>query len=163
MMLPNAKEDSYFRRLYYVGMTRAKHNLYIISNNKHFDLSKQVAMRVKEDAMVYPEPNLVTLLMSLKDINLGFTSSIELNGKDIIAGKKVKLVKKYHNKPRIVFQEQDSIAQILKGFEAEIAKYENKGYRIIDIEIESVIHWEDKKQLISKKHPLCKFVMKQFV
>jgi len=101
--------------------------------------------------------------MSLKDINLGFTSSIELNGKDIIAGHKAKLVQKYHNKPRVVFQEQDSIAQLAKGFEAEIAKYENKGYRIIDIEIESVIHWEDKKQAVSKKHPLCKFVMKQFV
>lgn len=163
MMLQNVKVNSYFRRLYYVGMTRAKHNLYMISNDIHFDLSKQVPMRVKEDAMVYPEPNLVTLLMSLKDINLGFTSSIELNGKDIIAGHKAKLVQKYHNKPRVVFQEQDSIAQLAKGFEAEIAKYENKGYRIIDIEIESVIHWEDKKQAVSKKHPLCKFVMKQFV
>jgi ATP-dependent DNA helicase RecQ len=160
MMLPNAKEDSYFRRLYYVGMTRAKHNLYIISNNKHFNLSNQVPMTIKEDEIIYPEPNLVTFLMSLKDINLGFTSSIELNAKDIIAGKKVKLIKKYHNKPRVIFQEQDSIAQISKGFEAEIVKYENKGYQIIDIEIESVIHWEDKKQAVFKKHPLCKFMMR---
>jgi ATP-dependent DNA helicase RecQ len=161
MMLHNVKENNYFKRLYYVGMTRAKHNLYMISNNRHFDMSDQVKMKIQHDKEIYTEPNLLTLLMNLKDIYLNFTSSIELSGRDIIAGSKVKLVQKYQNKPRILFLEHDSIAQLSKGFEAEVTKYENRGYKIIDIEIESVVHWDDKKRDISKKHPLCKLVMKK--
>lgn len=142
-------------------MTRAKHSLHLISNHNQFDLSEKVPMSIKEDNQVYSEPNLQTVLMSLKNINLGFTSSIELNGDDIIAGTKVTLKEQYYDKPRLLVQGKNSIAQLSKNFETEITQYENLGYQIVDIEIETVIHWEDKKNNISKKHPLCKFVIKK--
>lgn len=161
MMLQNVQDNSYFRRLYYVGMTRAKYSLYLISNHNQFNLVEQVSMNIKEDYSVYSEPSLRTILMGLKDINLGFTSSVELNGNDIIAGSKVIVQRKYRDKPRLLMQGQDSIAQFSKGFERQITQYEENGYHIVDVEIESVVNWIDKKNNVSKKHPLCKFVMKK--
>ena len=159
MMLHNVQEQSYYKRLYYVGMTRAKHTLYLVSNNGHFNLSDKTPMKIIQDYNNYSEPNLITLLMSLKDINLGFQSSIEFKEKDIIAGTQARLLQLYKNKPRILLHGEDTIAQLSKKFEAQLVVYEQKGYQIKHIEIESVIHWEDKTQQFSKHHPLCKFVL----
>jgi len=40
-------------------------------------------------------------------------------------------------------------------------EYFNRGYRIADIEVESVVVWHDKKENQRIKHALCKIVMKK--
>ena len=158
-MLQDAKNSDYFKRLYYVGMTRAKHNLYFISNRNYFHLENRDII-VQNDATQYKESNLITLLMSLKNINLGFESNVEQQNMTILAGSKATLIERFKNKPRLLMMNNLSIAQLSKSFEERLSQYEQVGYNIIDIEIESVIHWIDKNVKIDKEHPLCKIVLK---
>lgn len=161
LMLENAKDSDYFKRLYYVGMTRAKHDLYIISNRDYFNLDNTNII-VKNDATQYKESNLITLLMSLKNINLGFESNAQQRNITIQAGSKATLLQRFTNKPRLLMMNNFSIAQLSKSFEERLSQYERTGYRIVDIEIESVIHWEDKNTQTDKEHPLCKVVLKKY-
>jgi len=160
MMMQSVKQDDYHKRLYYVGMTRAKHNLYMVSNDRKFSNIDSVGMKVVDDNKVYSEPRILTVLMTLKDINLGFEGNYQAQGKALIAGTEVKLVKKFENYPRVLMIENKYVAQLSNAFEKKILEKEEKGYIISGIEVEAVVHWENIGKNVLREHPICKIVLK---
>lgn len=60
------------RRGLYVGITRARANLYIHCNNGIFDGFKVLFCKKITDENIYWEPNELTVQLTHRDINLGF-------------------------------------------------------------------------------------------
>jgi ATP-dependent DNA helicase RecQ len=158
MMLQNVLRNDYFRRLYYVGMTRAKHNLYLLSNDNHFTQNAENYIEVSKDTQEYGEPRLLTYLMDLKSINLG----IKVDDNDeLIAGSVVYSKTSSYGKPRLLYSGGRRIAQLSKKFEAELSQKEQLGYRITEIEIEAIANWYDRQDGTSAFYPICKVLLEK--
>ncbi len=65
-------ENDADRRKLYVGMTRAKENLYIHCNTDIFDACRIPAVEVRADPMAYPPPAELTLQLTHRDVVLDF-------------------------------------------------------------------------------------------
>jgi hypothetical protein len=99
--------------------------------------------------------------MGLKDINLGFNGSHEINNLDLIAGTEIECLTALVNRPRILMHNGEMIAQLSNSFDKKITNYEARGYHIEKVEIESVIHWHDSDNKMQKIHPLCHIRMRK--
>ena len=69
-MLRRSQEDD-IRKLY-VGITRAKQDLYIHCNTPIFNNNKNQSIPYQHDMSIYPEPDEIALQLSMRDVNLGF-------------------------------------------------------------------------------------------
>jgi ATP-dependent DNA helicase RecQ len=158
MMLQNVKRNDYYRRLYYVGMTRAKHNLYLLSNDNQFVNNDKNNIVVREDTQQYSEPRLLTYLIDLKSINLG----LQIDDNDeLIAGSTIYIKPSSYGKPRLLYFNGKRIGQLSKKFEAELLQKENIGYSITEIEIEAVVNWYNRKNSTTAFYPICKFLLEK--
>jgi len=80
---PTKDED---KRLYYVGMTRAKNELSILRHGAN-SLNRESSANYIFDDNKYPQNNkLVMLIMGLEDIQLGFHNN---NPSEILAGESI--------------------------------------------------------------------------
>lgn len=151
--------DDEMKRLFYVGMTRAKKRLIIITDNSDFCQFAKTLVKFEIDESVYPEPKAKTFVMSLADLNLGFSRNRKIPELDLIAGTKAKVVTLLQGKPYGLEQNRVVISQFSKKMFEKIKEQENKGYAIQDIEIENVVSWFDEQSGQYRQQPLCKVVM----
>ena len=150
------KLDDEMRRLFYVGMTRAKKHLLIISNYRHFNQYGDNIAELMEDQNNYPEPKYKTFVMGLADLHLSFQTN---SGVDLIAGSKVEILHPQPNKPYVLVQNRHPIGRFSHNMYKKITALEQQGYRIADIEIENVVAWYQEETGVYLQQPLCKVVM----
>jgi hypothetical protein len=60
-----------------------------------------------------------------------------------------------------LFVEEEAIACLSKDFDQRIKEQLQKGYEVTDIEVESVVIWENHKRNEALKHALCKIILKK--
>ena len=149
------KIDDNMKRLYYVGMTRAKHQLYILRKGKKHNKKSDYVEYVFDDKIYKNENKRYTFVMSLSDINLGFDNSLYKNI-TIFSGLNVTIEKKDKFYSLCIIYNNQVIGIFSKSFDEKIKKYLNKGFKIESCIIEYVVMWEkpDTKKVL--KHPLCK-------
>ena len=140
MLLNNAPyEDDSENRKIYVGLTRAKQELYIHYNNNLFD---NIATDIVCDEKVYEEPSEIVLQLSYRDVVLDFFKDnqdtiIKLRSGDIlqldeehlcvvIDGKLVKVIK------------------YSKAFKEKLASLKAKGFEPIAATIRFIMAWKGK-------------------
>ena len=150
-----------FRRLFYVGMTRAKKSLIIITDHEVFNQNVQSQTRCKFDAILYPEPNRKTLVMGLSDLWLSFQGGQDIQNVDLIAGTKATIEEVILSKPYFIMQNGLMIARFSKKMNEQIKVLERQSYKIVDVEIENVIHWFDEGASVYRQEPLCKIVLQR--
>jgi len=141
------KNDNDFR-LYYVGMTRAKHTLTILRHGKQ-NLSKNDVD--------------VTYLFDrrLKDVVLGYDNTMTMNAEEMIASEPVLFRQWGTTKPFAVYYKGKQVGLLSKSFYNKLQKYFEKGYRIHSVHIDYVVLWHDKENDAYLKHPLCKVVLQR--
>ncbi|EDZ62212.1 ATP-dependent DNA helicase [Sulfurimonas gotlandica GD1] len=158
LMAHKATLDDEFIRLFYVGMTRAKKKLIIVTDNSVFSKYATESVENKHNTNVYIEPKRKTLVMDLEHLYLSFRVSKKI---DLIAGSQV-FVKELTKDQRYYLVQNDIlIAQFSKKMQSEIEKYERQGYKVLNINIENVVEWFDKQSNINRQLPLCKLVMEK--
>lgn len=133
------RDDSERRKLY-VGMTRAKDNLYIHCNNGIFDTYQINGVDQFVDEEQYPEPQEITLQLTHKDVVL-----------DFFKGKKEIILKLHSGMPlsikdEFLYAELDGrtvkVAKMSKARMLELEKLLAKGYRPCDGEVRFVVAWK---------------------
>ena len=140
--------DNAERRKLYVGMTRAKDNLYIHCNNGIFDKYNIADVEQIIDETSYAEPREITLQLTHKDVVLDFFRD------------KKEIIFKLHSgmplsvKDEFLYAEIEGrtvkIAKLSKARMAEIEKLAAKGYVPISGEVRFVVAWkgeEDKEEI----------------
>ena len=153
--------DDELRRLFYVGMTRAKKQLLILSNNPIFKHYVPELVQQESDANHYPEPLYKTYVMGLADVHLSFSNGLNQKEIDLIAGSKLELKVIDKNKPYLLLHNKHTVARFSKSMFKHLKSLEQQGYQITDIEIENVVVWFDEKTKQYRQQPLCKIVMEK--
>ena len=141
MMLKNStgRTDAEHRALY-VGMTRAKSNLYIHTNTSLFDNYHIPGIEHITDQTVYGEPSEIMLQTTHKDVVLDFFKG----KKEIIfalrSGTALKIDDVYLTAER---NGRDvRVAKISKAFTETLAKLKEKGYAPQSSEIRFIVAWK---------------------
>ena len=130
------------RRRLYVGMTRAKDNLYIHCNNGIFDGYQITDVERVIDETQYPEPKEITLQLTHKDVVLDFFKD------------KKEIIFKLHSgmqlsvKDEFLFAELEGrtvrVAKLSKARMAGLDKLSAKGYRPCGGDVRFVVAWKSE-------------------
>jgi ATP-dependent DNA helicase RecQ len=149
------------KRLFYVGMTRAKNELHILRQGGDVPNKKEYVKYFLDEYPYENETKTYTHIMSLQDINLGF--DLEKYGKNesFFAGTFVQLEKREKFKNLCLIQNNKILGVLSESFQALLDGKINKNFIIESCVIEYVVIWEDKKINKFFKHPLCKVLMKK--
>jgi len=147
-----------FIRLFYVGMTRAKKRLIIVTDNPFF--TQQTITSIESlDNNNYTQPNKKTFVMGLSDLYMSYKSQHDRNKVNLIAGSEVSLEKRYLGKPYHLVQNNLFIGQFSQKMQNLINLHEEQGYKVINVTIENVIEWFDEQFGNYRQLPLCKITM----
>lgn len=129
------KESDEILRRYYVGITRAKKNLYI-HTNKHFFRGLGASCNVCQKQ--YSMPDEVVLQLSHKDVNLGFFKN---HKKEILS---------LRSGDRLFFEENMlfdkpggmALAQLSQKMREELSLWEKKNYRVTSAIVKFIVAWK---------------------
>ena len=149
-------------RLYYVGMTRAKHQLAIFHHDQRvMQIPGQHADHVRIKPMIEKQNRLAVLLMGLSSIYLGFVG--EQNRRDIVICAGDSLEFRRHTSKQVyqIFYGNVLVGQVSKRFQTQIEAYLNQGYIFSKVTVDYVVHWEEKKNNRTLKHVLAYIEMER--
>lgn len=136
--------DDLLRR-YYVGITRAKHNLYIHANGGVFEGINH-CQRVT-DTQQYAVPEEIVLQLSHKDVYLDYfkyskQEVLALRGGDELL----------YNAPYLYCaQTGKAVAQLSQGMMAKLAKWETRGYHVTAASVRFIVAWKSKNAAKDEK------------
>ena len=153
------------KRLFYVGMTRAKNELNILRyGNDIPDKNKKDYAKYFYDTSMYPiENKTFTHIMSLKDISLGFDIEKYGENKSIYAGLNVSITRNEKINKLCLVHNQKIIGILSRHFQAILNEKLKLGFKIESCVIDFIVRWESKEINKLLKHPLCKIVMKKLI
>ena len=134
---PRQLTDEVLRR-YYVGITRAKHRLFIHTNSSLFDKS-HIAQK-KFDPTIYEMPNEIVLQLSHKDVNLGYFKYRKREVLALRAGQKLR----YDNGFLFDIKTNKPVCQLSQKIMNELSTWHEKNYFISDVSIRFIVAWRPK-------------------
>ena len=161
LLVNEMPKDDKKRRLYYVGMTRAKEQLNILYKAQHSSHKSSYARYIEDKCEYKNIEKQYTHLMGLKDINLGFDPYKYSTKNNFLAGMRVSIEKRDKWKNLCVIANGRIIAVLSNNFHREITQRVQKGFVFDEASIESVVVWWNEKEAKNHLHPLCKIVMKR--
>lgn len=130
------------RRAIYVGMTRAKSNLYIHTNTTLFDRCHMPGVEQRKDASVYSEPSEIMLQTTHRDVVLDFFKGRKKIISTLRSGMELKMEEGY------LAVEQNGrdvrVAKFSKAFTETLARLEKKGYVLKSAEIRFIVFWKGR-------------------
>jgi ATP-dependent DNA helicase RecQ len=136
------KDDS-ARRVLYVGMTRAKTNLYIHCNNNILDMFNSSELEWIEDTKHYAEPVEIALSLTHRDVFLGFFK----DKKELISKLRCGQALTYaaggltaELNGRTVM-----VSRLSRACLEQIAKLESKGYHPASASVRFVVAWKGEE------------------
>jgi ATP-dependent DNA helicase, RecQ family len=131
-------KDEDIRRLY-VGMTRAKKNLYIHCNTDVFAQNMSAIADVRVDNEHYPAPEEITLQMTHKDVFLDFFKDKKKKILMLRAGQSLTYKNGY-----LKTVSGEDVAYLSKQKRSELKDWEDKGYYVQDAKINYILAWRGK-------------------
>lgn len=133
-----ANKDEDLRRLY-VGMTRAKMNLYIHCNTDIFDKNTSGLDDFIIDKENYPVPEEITLQLTHKDVWLDFFKDKKKTILQQRAGQSLTYKNGY-----LRTSSGEDVAYISKLKRAELKDWEEKGYQVQSAKVNYILAWKGK-------------------
>ena len=125
-------------RRYYVGITRAKHRLFIHTNSSLFDRIN--ADKKYVDSSIYEMPNEIVLQLSHKDVNLGYFKDRKKDVLALRAGQKLR----YDNNYLIDINTNKTVGQLSQKIIGELSMWREKNYNVSDVAIRFIVAWRPK-------------------
>lgn len=153
--------DDARKRGLYVGMTRAKSNLYVFHNVNYFnEISARlnvIGVQFLQDNNNYPEPEEIVMAMSHRDVNLSFFTegNRSENVSELRAGMELSVKESSSGKYyRVYFSvmkggKVSNVACCSSGFAERLQTQRQKGYVPYSAKVNYVVKWwnkEDEKE-----------------
>lgn len=163
LLVDNNPKENEDKRLFYVGMTRAKSELNILRYGKAIsDKNKKDFVKYfYDDKQYFLENKIYTHIMSLKDIYLGF--NLEKLGKNnsIYSSLNVSIEKREKFRNLCLVSNRRIIGVFSDSFQNILNEKFIRGFKVESTIIDFIVDWEDKDKKKYLKHPLCKIVLKK--
>ncbi len=129
------------KRVLYVGMTRAKNNLYIHSNNNLLDYIRTEDLQLVYDDKTYQDPNQVVLQLSYRDVWLSYFTNKQKLITPLRAGDSLKF-----NQTECLTKTGHSVLKFSKQFSTNIAQLAANGYSLFDAKVNFMTYWKNEDQ-----------------
>lgn len=137
----NASTDAE-KRVLYVGMTRAKNELYIHSNTKLFSAYNLPGVKHCCDKVVYNPPLEISLQLTHKDVFLDYFKDKKQLIFKLHSGSKLMVSGVYLNAQ--IDCKNISVARFSKAFIERLQSLEKKGYKPYAAEVLFIVAWKGK-------------------
>lgn len=134
----NSKPDDNTLRRFYVGITRAKNNLFIHTNGNLFD--EFYVDKHNIDQKEYPTPEEVVLQLSHKDVNLGFFKNIKSEILALRGGDELN----YNNHTLYNPSTQKPVAKLSANMQEKLSEWQERGYNIKSASVRFIVAWKPK-------------------
>lgn len=138
------------KRKLYVGMTRAKKELYLYYNDGEFERFLTSNSQVRTDDRIYERPKEILMQLSHYDVNLGFFKDKKDIIRYIMPGTELKI----NSNGLSVMNGQNAIpiVRFSKNYMDTIEKNEKQGYRMERAYVRFVVGWTEKEG--GKEYPI---------
>lgn len=150
-------ENDNEKRLYYVGMTRAKNKLAIVRHGNQAIEGEDYANYIFDKKEYIYDGKIQTFIMGLDDVYLGYDYQKYYGNFDLTAGSSVKIAKDKLGELCLKYQGK-MISKFSKKFSNKLSEYRGSHYKA---EIEYVVVWFDRKNEKYIRHPLCKIMISE--
>ena len=132
------------KRVLYVGMTRAKHNLYINYNNDILDSYNNVeGCTFKYDTQIYPDVDNILLSLGYKDVSLGCFKTMQHIIQSSRCADPLNLVfDTHHNLLWLKLQNMNIFFS--KSFQITLKQWIDNGYTPYFADIRFIVYWKDR-------------------
>ena len=131
------------RRKLYVGLTRAKDNLYIHCNTDIFDSYQIPFLKKQTDAVLYPAPLEITLQLTHKDVVLDFFKDKKAQILRLRSGNPLELDQGYLTAQ--LDGRRFRAAKLSKACSAKLSELQSKGYSPVSANARFVVAWKGKE------------------
>lgn len=158
--MPHTDEEI---RRSYVGMTRAKKELIVFrSQAQHHPAHKSPHATYVYDSRHYKTvPRVVTLVMGLDGINLGFDQGVQNHSRISVRVQAGDAVTFHARKTYAIQHSSGIIGYTSRAFAEQLRSYELQGYKIELGTIDYMVCWHDTKHDRYLKHPLCTLLLRR--
>lgn len=137
IMLDNFNSDTdEAKRLLYVAMTRAKHNLTIHLNTYILDAPSRVILTRIENRDAYLAPNGILLHLSHKDVYLGYFEYIQNRIRNIVSGDVL-----YVKEDGCTNSNGDFVMKFSQKIIETLRYHADKGYILKEAKVNFVLYW----------------------
>ncbi len=157
----NPKKDIE-KRIYYVGMTRAKNELTILRHGSDKFEKKEYAHYIFDSNTYLNNHKIQTFMMGLNEIYLGYNYQKYYDELKLVAGTQVTIGEDNYGKLCIKYQNK-VISIFSQAFNQKISHFLNNGYKINNAEIDYIIVWYDRQNSQYIQHPLYKIVLHKLI
>lgn len=131
--------DSILMRQYYVGMTRARNNLYIHTDTKLFD--RIGADSITDDDKDYSMPVEVVLQLTHRDVFLEYAKDMKKEVLSLRSGDTLFFRNDVFYNPKT----DKPVAKISNKMKKTLSEWENKGYTVASASVRFVVAWKSKE------------------
>jgi len=141
LMLDNfnvAKNDC--RRQVYVAITRAKNNLFIHYTGTCLQNLVANDLSYLTDKKIYPTPQVVSCLLTHKEVNLGYFGFVQNRIAGIFSGGTLMIASE-----GLANSKGELVLKFSSSFINSIHEYNNKGYKITKAKTNFLVYWKDPK------------------
>ena len=128
------------KRKLYVGMTRAKQNLFIHCNTNIFDKYQVKNVEFLEDERQYLEPNEITMQLTHKDVVLDYFKGEKDTILKLRSGMQLSYDEGYMSAQ--ISNKSVRVAKLSKACMESIEKWEQKGYTLCNANVRFVVAWK---------------------
>ncbi len=140
MMLNGELADTNERiRKLYVGMTRAKHNLYIHVNTQIFPQDPNNNYIYNFDSNNYPFPEMITLQLGMRDVYLDFFKDKKEQVFKLVAGDPLT-----YNNGYLCTNDGVVIVALSKQQRDELRNWSENGYSVYSARVNFIVAWKGK-------------------
>ncbi len=129
------------KRLLYVGMTRAKQNLFIHFSSECFDEFRQYATKFYDVDQSYEKPKRLMYELSYSDVQLGYFKYVQQHIYKLKAGDELEF-----NEDEIMSYQGNKILKFSKAYQEQFNKLTNQGYIINKIQVKFMLYWYNKEE-----------------
>ena len=140
MLLDNqeANKEDDIRKLY-VGLTRAKQDLYIHCNTPLFYNNEKQNIHYQYDMLIYPEPDEIALQLSMRDVYLDFFKDKKESILKLVCGMPLQF-----NNGYLQTSTGEKVVCLSKAKREELNDWYKKGYHIESAKISCILAWKGK-------------------
>ncbi len=134
------------KRLLYVGMTRAKQNLFIHYTKDYFDELKPYATKFYEFDQSYERPKRLMFELTYSDVQLGYFKFVQHHIYKLKAGDELEF-----NESEVMSFKNNKILKFSKAYQEQFNKLTSLGYGVFKIQVKFVLFWyckEDEKEYL---------------